>query len=91
MHELLRGIVSAVGDALAWYWGLQLIVLMVVGAVLIAPDAPGLALFVIGIVVLVVTIPVVTAYAATVRARERYERHLRDRGPNGPDMASGPG
>ena len=49
------------------------------------PDAPGLALAIIGILFVPIAIVLLTAFMGTVLARERFEPHVREHDGERPD------
>ena len=70
---------------MAWWWGVGIFAGLVVTAAAFAPDAPGLALAIIGILFVPVAIVLLTAFMGTVLARERVERHVREHDGERPD------
>ena len=89
MRSFLRGVVAGVVDELAWSYALPVLVVAAGVAVVIVPDARGLAIVVIGLLCLPIAIAAVTAYLGTLRARVRYERNLLEH-DEGPDDDAGP-
>lgn len=85
MRSLLRFVGSLAGDYVAWWWGVGILVGLVVTAAAIAPDAPDLALAIIGILFVPVAIVLLTAFMGTALARERYERQVREHDGEMPD------
>lgn len=80
MRSVLRAMGSLVGDVVDFPVWMYVLPFAIAGAIvaIVVVDDPLLAVGVVSAVGMLVCIPIVTAYVGTVRARDRYERALRE-------------